>query len=348
MDATRSDTNGPRVAVVYNRPVLPPGHPDATSEGDVVRVAEAVAGALERNGFRVSMLPAGPPLDTFLAALGASGADLVFNLIEGFGGVSGGATHLTGLFELLGRPYTGSPVDALAVCQSKGRTKALLRGYGLPTAPSVLVGPDDPIPPLAGRGPVVVKPDGEDGSLGVEQGSVVTDSRGLAERVERLRGAYGGAVLVEDYLPGPEFNVGVVALPEPRALPVAQVDFRPPSGHWPILTYAAKWDEGSVEDRASRVICPAPVERELAGRLVELAVSAFRATGCRDYARVDMRLDGRGEPMILEVNPNPDLNPGAGLARAARAGGLEYDGLVVAIARQALARGARVIDVPTH
>jgi D-alanine-D-alanine ligase len=329
---------GPRVAVVYNRPALPPGHPDAASEADVARVAEAVARALERSGFQAATVAAGPPLAGFLAALEAAGADLVFNLVEGFAGLSALAAPLTAVFELLGLPFTGSTAEAFAVCRSKARAKALLRGLGLPTAPGALVEVGGPIPGIARGRPVVVKPDGEDGSLGIDQGSVVSDHVALAERVRGLWERYGGPVLVEEYLPGPEFNVGVVALPKPAALPVAQVVYADVPGRWPILTYRAKWDEGSPEDLATPVVCPAPIEPELSGRLGALAVSAFRATSCRDYARVDLRLNGRGEPMILEVNPNPDLGPGAGFARAASAAGWGYEEVVAAVARQALQR----------
>jgi D-alanine-D-alanine ligase len=104
------------------------------------------------------------------------------------------------------------------------------------------------------------------------------------------------------------------------------------------LTYGAKWDEGSAEDLATPVVCPATIAPELADRVRSLAVSAFRATCCRDYGRVDFRLNDRGEPMILEVNPNPDLGPGAGFARAALVAGFSYEGIVAAIARQALQR----------
>src|SRR5262249_30585678 len=158
-----------------------------------------------------------------------------------------GATHLTSVFELLGLPYTGSAVETLAVCSSKSRTKALLRGHGLPTAASLVVGPGEPIPPLPWDGPAVVKPDAEDGSLGIDRGRGAVDRVALAARVEWFRQAYGGSVLIEAYLPGPEFNVGLVGWPTPRALPVAQVVYTGRPGTWPILTYAAKWDEGSDE-----------------------------------------------------------------------------------------------------
>lgn len=329
----------PRVAVVYNPPFLPPEHPDATSEADVVRSAAAVVQALESTGFRAEPFPAAPPVADFLHTLDAHRPDLIFNLVEAFAGRTKWATHLTAALELLGRPCTGSPVESFVICQSKERTKALLRGRGLPTAPAVLIGTADPIPDLGGRWPVLVKPDEEDGSLGIDQGSVVGDLPALTARVEVLRALYTGGVLVEQYLPGPEFNVGVVAFAEPRALPVAQAVF--PEGLWPILTFAGKWHEDSIEYRDGKVLCPAPVEPELGARLAALAEDAFRAAACCDYGRVDLRLDSRGEPMILEVNSNPDLSPGAGLARAAGVAGYRYEEFIAAIARQALARAGR-------
>jgi D-alanine-D-alanine ligase len=329
----------PKVVVLHNAPVLPTGHPDAVSEADVVDVARTVVDLLARAGWAAEPLAATPPVARLVRELDAAAPDVVFNLIEGFGGWSGGATHVTSLLELMGLPMTGSPAEALAACLSKGRAKALLRGTGLPTAPFALVAPGQPVPDLCTRGPVFVKPDAEDGSLGIDQGSVVADPAALRERVARLHAAYGGLVLVESYLPGAEYNVGVIGLPDLEPLPIAEIVYEPAPGAWPILTYAAKWAAGSAEDKASRARCPAQVDRHLADRLGRLAVEACAATGCRDYVRVDFRLDDRGEPMLLEVNPNPDIGPVAGWARALRASGRDYAATLDAFARQALDRG---------
>ena len=330
----------PRVAVVFNPPQLASDHPDAVSEADVVDVADAVRQALRSRGFVSECLSAAPPVSAFVVKMMGWKPNLVFNLAEGFNGVSAGATHLTSLFELLALPYTGSPVEALAACVSKSRAKALLRGFGLPTTDSIVIEPQQKLPRIAMPNAYLVKPDAEDGSLGIDQNSVVNDSKELAERVQFLREHYHGAVIVEPYLPGSEFNIGIIALPEPQALAVAQIVFRPEIGRWPMLTYEAKWDEGSIADLASLPLCPAPIDEKLAGRLSALAVAAFRATGCRDYARVDMRLDAEGRPMILEVNPNPDIGPNAGWARAARVSGYTYEDAIGLIAEEALRRGS--------
>jgi D-alanine-D-alanine ligase len=329
-----------RVAVLYNAPILPPDHPDFLSEADVIAVARTVADSLTRQQFEAVLVPAEPPVDLTLERVRESRPDLVFNLIEGFAGTSVGANLITGLIELTGLPFTGSPADALTYCLSKGRAKALLRGFGLPTAPFAVVEPGGPVPDWDFSCPVFVKPDAEDASLGIDQSSVAEDRPALVARVERLRSLHGGRVLLEAYLPGREFNVGLIALPDPEPLPIAEVLFRPAPGTWPILTYEAKWSTGSADDLSSPIGCPATIGGELADQLGRLAISAFRATGCRDYARVDFRLDAGGSPAIMEVNPNPDIGPAAGWARAVRASGRDYQATLAALCEQALARSA--------
>ena len=336
-----------RVAVLHNAPVLPAWHSDAISESDVVDVARALADALASQGLEPVLLPAGPPLSSLLRDLEACAPDVVFNLIEGFGGRTDHATQMTGLLELLGVPFTGCPSDALAVCVSKSRAKALLRGHGLPTAPFAVVRPGASVPDWPHGWPVVVKPDAEDGSLGIDQGSVAPDRARLAARVEQIWERYGGAALIEAYLPGPEYNVGLVGLPDPESLPVAEIAFEPRADAWPIVTYDAKWSPGSPDDRATPVQCPAALAVEQADRLGSLAVAAYLVTGCRDVARVDLRLDAAGMPMILEVNPNPDLGPTAGWARALRVSGRDYAATLAALVRQAWARSRRVAPFST-
>lgn len=329
----------PCAVVLYNAPTLPAGHPHADSEADVVAVAREIATILGRSGFEARLVAAAPPVDRLVDDLARPRPDVVFNLVEGFAGSSAGEAWMTSLLELLGLPYTGCPPEAQALCRQKGRTKALLRGCGLPTPHSVqAIGPD-PEPEF--DGPYFVKPDSEDASLGIDQESVVVGRARLAERVARLRAEVGPDVLIEAYMPGPEYNVGVLGLPDPSPLAVAEVVYEPRPGEWPILTYAAKWVVGSEADLASPIRCPAKIDADLAERLGRLAVEASVATGCRDVARVDFRLDSTGEPMILEVNPNPDLGPSAGWARALQASGRSYEETIVALAHQALLRGPR-------
>ncbi len=331
----------PRAAVLFNAPTLPRDHPEFASESGVVAAARAVISALKSRGFKAFPVAARPPVARLVRSLAKRGPDVVFNLIEGFGGLSGGEARITSLLELMNLPYTGCPPEAQALGRSKSSTKALLIGSGLPTAPFWSVAPGDRLPLAPWPGTVIVKPESEDASLGIDQESVVDSPEKLEAQVERLRVAHGPRVLIESYLPGPEYNVGVLAMPQPEALPPAEVAYQPREGWWPILSYEAKWHIGSEADLVSPVVCPAAIDASLAARLGSLARSAFLACSCRDYARVDFRLDAKGDPMILELNPNPDLDPSAGLARAIAASGRDWGDVIAGLALQAIERGPR-------
>jgi len=187
--------------------------------------------------------------------------------------------------------------------------------------------------------PAIVKPAAEDASAGLDRGSVVADRKALRARVAAMTEQFD-EVLVQEYVPGREFNVGFVGT---RTLPLAEIDFaRMPEGAWPILTYAGKWEPGSPDDLGSVPICPAAIPQKLAERLGKVAEAAWRVMQGKGYGRVDLRLDEQGRPWVLEVNPNPDLNDDAGLSRMAKAAGWDYAELVRRIAEVALrdAQGA--------
>jgi ribosomal protein S18 acetylase RimI-like enzyme len=186
-----------------------------------------------------------------------------------------------------------------------------------------------------------VKPAAEDASLGIDDDSVATDWNSLARKTRDVQTRYGD-VLIERYLDGREFNVGVIALPDPRTLPIAEIEFQAnPELPWPVVTYKGKWVTSSEAFRATPVRCPAVVDAELKGRVEQAALAAFQATGCRDYARVDLRATSDGEVFVLEVNGNPDVGPSAGLARALLVAGIAYDDFVLQLVTAAAARTGR-------
>ena len=169
-------------------------------------------------GFDAWPLAAAPPIGRLVESLRACPARRRLQPDRGFGGSSGGEAHVTGLLELTGAPVHGVPVRGAGPLPLEGADEG---PPPRPRAPrprrSPWSEPGEPVPDLEGAGPWIVKPDGEDASLGIDQASVVTDRAALLGRVRRLHAAYGGRVVVEAYLPGPEFNVGVLALPEPAA-----------------------------------------------------------------------------------------------------------------------------------
>lgn len=333
------------VAILYNEPTLPADHPDWASEAGVLEAVEAVEAALEKKGHRYRRLPVGASPASLAAKLQAEPSDVIVNLCEGLQGTGAGESQVTGLLELCGVPFTGASSHCLSLVLDKARTKWMLLGAGLPTAAFLRVMPGERLPAAAAamldEGPVIVKPACEDASLGIGPTSVVSEMRALERQVDEVQRRYG-AVLVEQFIAGREFNVGLVALPEPETLPLAEIEFRHRAGGWNLVTYDAKWTPESPDFGGTPVTCPAEASPELAAELVRVSLAAFRLTGCRDYARVDFRVDEQGRAYVLEVNANPDISPSAGLARAIRVSGLGYDEFIGRLVETAQRRGAKL------
>ena len=225
--------------------------------------------------------------------------------------------------ELMHLTFTGNKSRTLAVCQDKHMAKAILSSYNLPTSPSQLLSSKDQV--LEVRFPVIIKPNAEDASLGIGPNSVVSDPERLAVQVKRVLDLYKQPALVEEYIEGREFNVAVMENKTVQALPVSEIDFSQVPESMPhICSYEAKWLKDHVMYQTTPPVCPAPIDDALKEKLQQLAVDAFRALGCRDYARVDFRMDEAGNIYILEINPNPDISLDAGYARALNAAGIEY------------------------
>jgi D-alanine-D-alanine ligase len=337
--------SAPRVLILYNEPVLPEGHPDTASEQEVLETVEAVQEHLTAAGYRVSLLGVGRDPAALLNGLREHRPDVVFNLFEGLADVGHTEAHVAGLLDWLGLPFTGCPHPALSLARDKHVAKYLLRGAGLPT-PEFVVVEELPVPDCPLGWPVIVKPANQDASVGLDQGSVITDQPRLRERVEHLLGAYGPPVLVEQFIAGRELNVGLIEAPDLRVLPISEIMFKDGGpGYWPIVTYDAKWKPGSRDYEATPARYPAEVAPRLRAKLAALAGRAFRVLGCRDYARVDFRVRPPGKPYILEVNPNPDFSPNAGLAGGLASAGLTHAQFTVQLVERALARSRQTAAV---
>jgi D-alanine-D-alanine ligase len=319
-----------QIALVYNAPALSPDDRNYASEAGVLESVVALKSALAEAGHSTIEIPAADSLGDIMQRLAQFQPDVVANLCESWRGVSAHEPHFATLFELLGLPYTGSSPECLALVRDKARTKQLLKGAGIATADflEIPVGQqplENPLRRWVAEGPVFVKPAREDASLGISFASVTSDWAALEEQVALTHEKYGAA-LTERYIEGREFNVGIVELPELTVLPLAEIEFRTSANaKWPILTYDGKWSHNSNDDLATPVRCPANVEADLARHIEQTALAAYRVTGCRDYARVDLRMDSSGQVFVLEVNANPDIGPDAGFARMLRARGIRYE-----------------------
>jgi D-alanine-D-alanine ligase len=328
------------IAVCYNRvpPRLRKGEAgDRISEQGAEAEAKAVRKALKELGHAATLIPLGPDVAGFIAALQAAEPAVIFNLCEGFWGDSRKEMHVAALLDLLGYAYTGSAPLCLGLTQDKVRTKDLLMRHGLPTPKYILVKMGEHYPKTRDLAyPLFVKPRFEDASLGITPESVVESERDLKKRIQYVHETYRQGALVEEFIEGREINAAVLGNAPFEALPLSEIRFQPGLTR-PIVCYAGKWLEESPEFARTEPVCPAPLKVKEEFLIKDVALRAYKILECRDYARIDIRLRN-DVPYILEVNANPDISPGAGLARAARAAGLAYPKLIERILNMALKR----------
>jgi D-alanine-D-alanine ligase len=337
-----------RIAVLYNvdfEDARPEDDPMWASRADVAFVATSVATALASSGYDPQLVGVDGDLAGLRTRLLEHEADCAFNLCESLVGDARLESAVPLVLELLNIPFTGSPPEVLAFALRKDRVKQRLEAAGIPTPRGqVLARPDDPCDlPF----PLIVKPVREDGSAGITHASVVRDAAELARVVESVVTQFRQPALAEEYVDGREFNVALLGHPTPRVLPLSEIDFTGlPEGVPRIVSYDAKWTSGSVDDLGTVPVMHPSLPNAVAARVRRVAVEAFRAVGVRDYGRVDVRLAASGVPYVVDVNPNCDLSPHAGMARAAAAVGIDYDDLAGLLVRYALRRRRSTDGVP--
>jgi D-alanine-D-alanine ligase len=303
-------------------------------------VLEQVAAVLREADHDVATLAIGTRIEPVVRDLAVAAPDLVFNLTESFREISALDSNLAALLNLLGLRYTGSSPSGLMLAGDKSLTKKVLAFHGIPTAKFAALyrGALDHAGDL--KFPVIVKPPQEDASIGISESSVVADLPSLLHKIDELQKTYKSGVLVEEFLPGREFYVGVIGNAHAEALPVIELQFdsNPANPHG-IASFDVKWDQ--TRDHESRSVFPEDVSPELVEKMQRIAVDAFDALRLRDYARIDLRLNDQGEAFVIEVNPNCYLEKNGEFARAAERSGLAYPALIERIAELASARYAR-------
>jgi D-alanine-D-alanine ligase len=302
--------------------------------------------AIRSHGHDVSPMVVDRSVESVVGALRRHEPDLVFNLAESFGGKSALESNVAALLNLLDLRYTGSSPAGLMLAGDKALAKKVLSFHGVktPQFAAVFRGAVDWADDI--EFPVIIKPPQEDASIGVSASSVVTDIRQLLERIDAIYSEFQQPALVEQFVDGREFYVGVLGNESATALPIIELDFSGfPAGQPRIASWEAKWGddgEGSgAEFAGTRSIFPRDIAPELAERIQQVAVEAFHALRLRDYARIDLRVTDADEIYVIEVNPNCYLERESEFARAAAAAEMGYEKLVGRIIELALARYAR-------
>lgn len=331
-----------KIAILYNEPVS--GRYNALGEESavlgVLEAVKAVYRALSELGYSVLQVPLLPPLEKAGKDLEKLDVDLIFNLFEGFADCPETEAAVADILSDLNVPYTGCRGNTLSLALDKVKAKSLLHEAGICT-PGYQVLDSDTLPSFHLDYPCFVKPCAEDASHGITEDSVVGDFLALKRQVSKIASAFGGKALVEEYVEGYEFNVTVLGNAKPTVLPITEIVYSLPSRYPKILAFPAKWDRDSVYYRCTRPVCPAEIEYELQKHMMGIAAKVFNLFDCTGYARIDFRVNGTKKPYVIEINPNPDISPGAGVAIQAQAGGMSYTQLIEKVVFLAMEKAQR-------
>lgn len=335
-----------RIVVLYNtdydaEQAATANSPDATS---VRASAKAIASALIESGHTVELTGVhGVEVYSVLDRIAKQMPDLLFNLCESMDGDPTNEPTFAGLLDLFRIPYTGADLLALATCLYKHRTKDVLIANGVSTPPYRMLetAADLEDPALDALDyPWFVKLAHEDASLGITEANVCENAAALRKRSRELMAEHRQAVLAERYIEGREINVTLFGYRDTvEVLPLHEIDFAAmPADRPRIVSYAAKWDESHVDYVGTKPVPLRNATPALVAEIERVSRGAWRAVGLRDYGRVDLRVDADGVPWVIDVNPNPDISPDAGVPRAAAMAGMTYPQMVDRIAQLALQR----------
>lgn len=264
---------------------------------------------------------------------------LVFNWCEGYEGLPWSDAMIAEELEARKFVFTGSGSQAIEVSQNKWRVKNILCEAGIPTPEGGLLNVNNARE--WSQFPAIVKPVAQHGSFGITRKSVVKNTDELRRQVRWIRKKFGEDALVEPFIDGREFQVTVWGNGKLQALPPVELDFSSYKNSLDrFYTYEAKFIPCSAAFDAIKWIYPSPDDSRLRAEIEATAKAAFRTLACRDYARIDIRLSN-GTPLVLDVNPNPDLEPSSIMPMSAEAAGLDYHTMAVKILEFAAARMRR-------
>lgn len=296
---------------------------------------EEIFEALEKLGHEPSYLVLDGE-DKTLLSLAKHETDLYFNLIESYAGDDTLEMHVAAFLDLLGKPYTGAGPQGLYLAQDKGIAKKLFQFYGIrtPYFATCYQGKLDHSQDISF--PLIVKPVSEDGSLGIDQGSVVNSIKDLMERIHYVQEEFHSPALIEEYIEGREIYAGIIGNQNPEVLPLIELDFsRLPEGMPKVAGMEVKWEKDSEAYKSTKSAPVEDLKEETHELLCATALNAYRILKLRDYGRIDMRLTEKGEVYLIEANPNPWLSSGSEFFMAAKKSGRSYSDMIEEIIQSA-------------
>lgn len=304
--------------------------PDLAAECEEEETVEMLSSSLARLGKRVMLFPHKPDL---LERLDEARPDIVFNIAEGWAGRNR-ESLIPALLELLDIPYTGSDALTLGIALDKAMAKRVVSTAGVRTPRYMKISSMEDLSSVDMEFPVFVKPNYEGSSKGIRNSSRVREIDDLIAKAKWILDTYAQPAIVEEFLPGREFTVGIIGNGRPHVLPIMEVCPGDREAADDEFIYSYETKSGNLE----RFRVPAPIPERLASEITDMAVSVFEVIECRDVARIDFRLDEEGRPHFLEINPLPGLSKVSLLPLQARAAQIGYDDLVKWILTSAWSR----------
>lgn len=303
--------------------------PDTYAEWDTWETINAVKEAIE-TFHKVTLVEAD---ENAFETLRKLKPDIVFNIAEGFNGNSREA-QIPAILDMLQIPYTGSDPLTLATCLDKARTKEVLSYNKILNPKFLLVNDLNQIKNLNFDFPLMVKPVSEGSSKGIFSSSFAKNHDELKSEVSRILKEYNQPALIEEFLPGKEFTVAIIGNgTEAEVLPIVEIQYNDfPADFIPIYSYEAKWILDTKEDPLEVFNCPAKIDKKLEAKIKDIVLKTYNVLRCKDWSRIDVRLNKNIEPNIIEVNPLPGILPNpeenSCFPKAARAAGINYNEMI--------------------
>ncbi|HST77768.1 MAG TPA: D-alanine--D-alanine ligase [Verrucomicrobiae bacterium] len=289
---------------------------------------EEIFEALEKLGHEPSYITLDGE-DKSLTALARTEVDLFFNLVESYAGDDTKEMQVAGYLDLLGKMYTGAGPQGLYLAQDKALAKKLFAFHGIRTPFFATCYQGNLEHSHDIKFPLIVKPVSEDGSLGIDQGSVVDSVKELMQRIHYVQEEFDSPALIEEYIEGREIYVGVLGNLRPEPLPLIELDLsRLPAGMPKVAGTEVKWEKDSEAYKVTKSSPAEDIDEKTTELLTKTALNAYQILKLRDYGRIDMRLTPKGDVYVIEANPNPWLSSDSEFFMSVKKSGRSYADMI--------------------
>lgn len=316
---------------------------DEPNKENNISIGKNIEQILKNLGYQISLFDFND-LKAVFNKLKSSDVDLIFNICKPTDNYNRFVPDATAMLDMLQIPYTGSNPLTLGLCIDKIYVKKLLTYHNIPTPRWDYVYTVDEQIDDKLRYPLIVKPAYTDNSIGITNDSVVTNSKELKKQLEKVISEFGGPVLIEEYIEGDEYDVSILGNEGDnlRVLPLSRSIFDGmPDNRWHIFTQEIKSSKKSIEDFGIKLQRPAKnISKKLEAVISEISLDTYSILDCHDYGRVEIRVDKKDNPYVLELNPNPSLKENSCLPVMAKLMNISYQDLIEEIINLAVKRYA--------